>query len=394
MSTKIKSNTLSTGLAMFSMFFGAGNIVFPLAMGQYAQSQNIYAIIGLLITAVGVPFLGLVAMTLFDGDYKKFFRNIGPVPGFLVALFIMLLIGPFGAMPRVIAFSYSTAKMFMGNISLPVFSAISCLIIFLMTYKQSRILDILGYFLTPLLLLSLAILVVKGLLTGDSTGFSGDTDFTVFMNGLWEGYNTMDLLATFFFSSVVILCLKEELHPASQQDFKKLVGMTLKASCIGASLLAIVYIGISFVAAGHSDSLASYPTDEMLGQLSIQMLGPYAGIIAVVAVAMACLTTAIALAAVFAEYIHEDITNYKVSYLNALIFTLVSAFLMSTLDFAGIMKILAPILAFIYPSLIVLALVSVLHKLYNFPYIKGPVFATLAATIYFYLHPHLMNLIG
>lgn len=394
MSTKIQSNTLSTGLAMFSMFFGAGNIVFPLAMGQYAQSQNIFAILGLLITAVGVPFLGLVAMTLFDGDYKKFFRNIGPIPGFLVALFIMLLIGPFGAMPRVIAFSYSTAKMFMGNISLPVFSAISCVIIFLMTYKRSRILDILGYFLTPLLLLSLAILVVKGLITGETVGSSGDADLTVFMNGLWEGYNTMDLLATFFFSSVVILCLKKELHPESQQDFKKLVGMTLKASCIGASLLAIVYVGISFVAAGHSEALASFPTDEMLGQLSIQMLGPYAGIIAVIAVAMACLTTAIALAAVFAEYVHEDITNYKVSYRASLIFTLVAAFLMSTLDFAGIMKILAPILAFIYPSLIVLALVSVLHKLYNFPYIKGPVFATFAATVYFQIHPYLMNLIG
>ena len=394
MSTKIQSNTISTGLAMFSMFFGAGNIVFPLAMGQYAKSQNIYAIIGLLITAVGVPFLGLVAMTLFDGDYKKFFRNIGPVPGFLVALFIMLLIGPFGAMPRVIAFSYSTAKMFIGDISLPAFSAISCGIIFLMTYKRSRILDILGFFLTPILLLSLAILVIKGLLTGEAVGDTGTANTAVFLKGLWEGYNTMDLLATFFFSSVVILCLKKELHPESQQDFKKLIGMTLKASCIGASLLAIVYIGISFVAAKHSEALATYPTDEMLGQLSIQMLGLHAGIIAVIAVALACLTTAIALAAVFAEYVHEDITNFKVSYRSALIFTLVSAFLMSTLDFAGIMKILAPILSFIYPSLIVLSLVSLLNKLFNFPYIKGPVFTTFAATLYINIHPYIMNVIG
>ena len=67
------SNTITTGLAMFSMLFGAGNIVFALAIGQYAQDKNLFAILGLLITAVGVPFLGLIAMTLFGGDYKKLF---------------------------------------------------------------------------------------------------------------------------------------------------------------------------------------------------------------------------------------------------------------------------------------------------------------------------------
>src|ERR1700730_16757905 len=113
MSQTNKSNTLATGLAMFSMFFGAGNIVFPLALGQIAQDKNFYAILGMLITAVGVPFLGLIAMTLFDGDYKRFFGRIGKVPGFIVAACIMGLIGPFGAIPRCIALSYSTAKMFL-----------------------------------------------------------------------------------------------------------------------------------------------------------------------------------------------------------------------------------------------------------------------------------------
>ena len=169
--------------------------------------------------------------------------------------------------------------------------------------------------------------------------------------------------------------------------------MTLKASCIGASLLAIVYVGISFVAAGHSEYLGKYPTEEMLGQLSMKMLGPYAGIIAVLAVAMACLTTAIALAAVFAEYIHEDITNYRVSYKAALIFTLVSAFFMSTLNFAGIMSFLAPILTFIYPSLIVLAFVSVLHKLYGYQQIKLPVYATFGATVLIHGYPLVLGLV-
>ena len=89
-----KTNIIAIGFAMFSMFFGAGNVVFPLALGQYAQDHNFYAILGLLITAVGVPFAGLMAMTLYNGDYKKFFERIGPLPGFAVAAIIMGLIRP------------------------------------------------------------------------------------------------------------------------------------------------------------------------------------------------------------------------------------------------------------------------------------------------------------
>ena len=69
------SNTIATGFAMFAMFFGAGNVVFPLSLGLMAQDKNIYAIVGLLITAVGVPFIGLMSMTLFNGNYKHFFEK-------------------------------------------------------------------------------------------------------------------------------------------------------------------------------------------------------------------------------------------------------------------------------------------------------------------------------
>jgi len=99
MEVKSRTTVWATGFAMFSMFFGAGNVVFPLELGLGAQSQNIWAIAGLLITAVGVPFIGLISMTLFNGNYHHFFERIGKVPGFIVAALIMGLIGPFGALP-------------------------------------------------------------------------------------------------------------------------------------------------------------------------------------------------------------------------------------------------------------------------------------------------------
>ncbi len=374
MKIKIQSNTVTTGLAMFSMFFGAGNVVFPLSMGQYAQDKNFYAIMGLLISAVGVPFLGLMSMTLFDGNYKHFFERIGKWPGFIISIFIMGLIGPFGAMPRLLALSYSTSSTSIPNISLPIFSIISCIVIFVLTYKRSRILDILGYFLTPILLGSLAIVIVRGLLTSTPPATTDLNSFTIFINSLHEGYKTMDLMGAFFFSSVVILCLKKELHPKYHRDYKKLITMTLKAGCIGASLLGIVYVGFSYLAAFNSEILSPVSQDKLLSKLTMHVLGPYAGIIAIVSVALACLTTAIALSAVFSEFLHEDIFLFKVNYHVCLIATLVATYFMSTLEFAGIMRFLEPIITVCYPALIMLSIVNILHKLYDFKPVKIPVF--------------------
>lgn len=384
MKQKIQSNTISTGLAMFSMFFGAGNVVFPLAMGQYAQDKTTFAILGLLITAVGVPFIGLIAMTLFDGNYKNFFGRIGRVPGLVISIAIMALIGPLGAMPRVIALSYSTSKIFIPGISLTYFSIFSCILVFLLTYKRNRILDILGYVLTPVLLITLSILIFKGIASSTEPPSTNLSSVNTFLYGLQEGYKTMDLMGAFFFSSVVILCLKKELHPEEQKDFKRLIVMTLKASCIGASLLGLVYIGSSYLAAYNSEILTSVPEDEILAALSLQILGSYGGIIAIASVSLACLTTAIALAAVFAEFVHEDLTFKKLGYQNCLILTLIATFLMSTLDFSGIMSFLKPILMVCYPALIVLSVINLLYKLYGFRPVLLPVLVVFLVSVFVY----------
>jgi LIVCS family branched-chain amino acid:cation transporter len=194
---------------MFSMFFGAGNVVFPLALGQHAQDHNIYAIMGLIITAVGVPFLGLIAMTLFDGNYRSFFNRLGHAPGFLIALIIMGLIGPFGALPRCIALSYSTINLYTPQMSLIPFSLISCLVIYLFTFRKNNIIDVLGYVLTPFLLCSLLFIILKGFWEANELPVSSHQPYETFLVGLQEGYQTMDLLGAFFFCSVVLTCLKK-----------------------------------------------------------------------------------------------------------------------------------------------------------------------------------------
>jgi branched-chain amino acid:cation transporter, LIVCS family len=381
-----KTSTLATGLAMFSMFFGAGNVVFPLSLGQLAEDHSIYATLGLLITAVGVPFLGLIAAALFAGNYENFFERIGKGPGFILIGIILALIGPFGAIPRCIALSYSTISLFIPNLSLPLFSIASCVLIFLLTFKKNNILDILGYYLTPVLLISLGVIIIKGLWTAPATPLHTEHSPTeIFLMGLKEGYQTMDLLATFFFSSVVLACLKKDVVSGENQNYRQLIKVMLQASAIGAFLLASIYVGFSFVAAAHSESLSHISPDLLPGYIALQILGPFGGTIVCIAVALACLTTAIALAAVFADFIKKDLSQNKLGYVPSLIITLLITYFISTLEFNGIVKLLAPILQICYPALILLTVLNIAYKLFHFKPVKVPVLVVFIASLIGYL---------
>lgn len=382
-----KASIWSTGLAMFSMFFGAGNIVFPLALGQFTQDKNLFGVSGLIITAVLVPLLGLLAMLLYNGDYVAFFRRIGRIPGFLVAIMILALIGPFGGIPRCITISFSTLGACglkgLPGLNLMTFSIASCLVIFLFTFRPNKILSLLGYVLTPILLFSLAVIVVKGFIQMPYPSPSTYSGWETFSRGLLDGYNTMDLLAAFFFSSVVLLCLRKG-HMAKDVPFadnRRLLTIAFYGSVIAAFLLAAVYLSFSFLAAGFSADLVSVPNHQMLGALAYRLLGPYAGMIASVAVSFACLTTEIALTAVFAEFLHETLFKEKFSYQVSLLLTLGLSFLVSTLQFEGISSFLVPILQIFYPALIVLCILNVLHKLYGFQPVKSIFYGAAAGTL-------------
>lgn len=389
-----RSNTIATGLAMFSMFFGAGNVVFPLALGQFAQNQNFFAILGLLLTAVAVPFTGLIAMTLFNGDYKSFFARLGRVPGFIVAAAIMGLIGPFGAIPRCITLSFATVQLYFPDLSLPIFSFISCIVIFLLTIRRNNILEELGYYLSPLLIASLAIIIIKGMITSPSAPEADHLPWTIFWTGFLEGYKTMDLMGAFFFSSVILACLERDVDTSNPNNTKRMIKLTLKASAIGATLLAIAYIGFSYVAAFNSLSLVDARHDQLAGKVAILVLGPYASLIACLVVAVACLTTAIALSAVFAEFVHKDLTLNKVGYGPSLIATLVITFLVSTLDFTGIASFLLPILEVCYPALITLSVFNIAHKLWGWKIVKLPVLLVFLVSLAFHFREHLIPLIA
>ncbi len=359
---------LSVGFAMFSMFFGAGNVVFPLLVGVESQGHIIAALIGLCVTAVGVPFLGLYAMTFFDGEYRPFFNKIGNGAGFLILLVLMGLIGPFGALPRCVALSYSTFSMFVPSTSPAVFSLIAMMLIYILTVKKSKVVEILGVWLTPILLFSLAVIVIRGIFFHDAVEFDPTvTSVEAFSGGLLSGYHTMDLIGAFFFCHFVVNALKKVSLKDGHLHSKLLAKNTLYASIIGASLLAVVYCGLAYVASKHSEVLIRVTPDKALAVLAYYFLGPWGGVVTCLAVILACLTTAIALAAVFSEFLHKDLTLSKLSYKTSLTLTLIVGFFVSILEFEGIFRMLAPIVQILYPSLIVLSLVNIATHAWKAP---------------------------
>lgn len=370
-----RSSLWTTGLALFSMFFGAGNLIFPLLIGNSTGQSAWFAISGLAITAVAVPFLGLAAMVLFQADYKRFFGRLGKIPGMLLFLLLHLILGPLGVIPRLITLMHAIAKPYLLDMPPMLFGAWAALVIFLCCCKRQYLIGLLGAILTPILLLSLAALMFFGLSDVSAANPAHPPAWDSFLQGLLGGYNTMDLIAAFLFATVVLPHFqKETAYSVPGQSRRPLLQKVFLSSLIAASLLLLTYVGLAWVSSYHTWTLgSSYPPEELLGAIANKLLGPAGGCIAATAILMACLTTAITLTSIFADYLQKDLCKGKIKPPFALILTLATAMIFANLGFAGIAAFLGPILQVIYPGLIVLTVLNLLHSLYGFHMVKTPV---------------------
>ena len=360
-------NLFTTGMAIFAMFFGAGNIIFPLALGYHSLEQTPFALAGLLLTAVFVPLCGLLTMFFFQGRVKEFFGRIGKFPGLIIGFFVISLLGPLGSTPRCIALALSTLQLTYPNISVILFNFIACSCLFFMVYKKKNLLGILGYFLTPALIGLLVFIIFKGFWTlPEFIPQSEIQSTTAFFSGLKEGYNTMDLLAAFFFAPVIISLTHEKTKNLS--NLKSRLYFVVIASLIGAALLSAVYIGFSFLAAKYASILHGVSPQDLLGTIALTILGPEAGLVVNLTVVLACLTTAVALITAFTDFVHEEILRRKISYTLTLGGALLLTFLTAYFEFSGISQFLSPVLEMIYPFLILLTLFNFVERLY---YLKG-----------------------
>lgn len=364
-----KKIILSTGLAMFSMFFGSGNLVFPLVVGQLSEGHFCVASIGILLTGVLVPFLGILAMLLFNGNSDEFFSRLGKPATFWFPLIALSLMGPFGVLARCITVAHGAFRLLLPETPLWLFSVIGCAIIFLLTIRKNQIVPLLGSILTPLLLLSLGAIALFGFLHSPLPQPNPTGVWKSFQNGILQGYQTMDLLAAFFFSGFVINHLQQH----RKGDNSSTLPIFLKSSLIGAGLLSIIYFLLVLLGSIYAPQLASVPPQEMLGFVASASLGSWAAPLVCVAVILACLTTAVVLAILFSDFLRKEVAKEKIPSWVSLCITLAIAFFVSTLEFSGIAKILGPILEVTYPALIALTILSIFYKLWGWTTVRLPI---------------------
>lgn len=372
---------LAAGLALFSMFFGAGDLIWPLILGGQSGNQNFYAMSGLLITGVSLPLLGLTAMMMFEGDYRSFFKRIGVWPGIVVIFIIQAILGPIGSIPRLITLSHATLKPYLPELAtLPVFSVLALFVVLAFTIKKQRVIELLGLVLTPILLVSLGFILFLGLSNHPEAPVINQSPRDAFTGGLNVGYNTLDLIASFIFAPLVLshfVMRKEGEDEAATK--KKALAKMFKSSLIAAGLLCTMYVGLTYVSSYYTPLLpADHLPEERLSQISMYLLGPQGALVSCVAVAMACLTTAIPLTSICADYIREDLMGGKGGNLLPIVITLGISAVIANLGFMGIAGMLSPALHILCPGLIVLSILNIIYKLYEVRLSKAPVYVTFA----------------
>lgn len=350
------------GFAIFTMFFGSGNLVFPLSIGYYSANSWLLGFLGLLLTGVVLPFSGLFVIKFHKGNYKNFFNEAGSIAGNIIPFFTLSLLGSFGVVPRCITVAHGGISHIFPELSLWVFASLFCIVSFFLCLKDQIMVKILGKWMSPILLIILVALIGFGIAKAPPLNMA-TTESKAFIHGFLIGYQTMDLFAAFFFSALIFKQIQNSM-PASTSD-KTILLFAVKSSIIGSLLLMIIYFGFVFLGAHYSFLLVNISPEYMLPTIINHVMGDSATLVLAIAIVLSCLTTAVALNNIYARYICSLLTLDNKRFSNILLLTTLLSFIISLLDFRAIANFLAPALEVSYPALIVLTIMSICTQKYQ-----------------------------
>ncbi len=359
------SLVFTAGFAMFSMFFGSGNLVFPITVGVKSLHHFGYATLGLLLTGILVPFLGMLSMITADADRPIFFSQIGRIPSFLLTFLMVALLGPFGVCARCILVSYQGIATVFPSIPNWLFGLFFCFLTASLSWHRNQIIAILGKYLTPFLLAGIALLIAFGMYRAEPSLQLETLPKQAFFEGFLQGYQTMDLLAAFFFSTTIVRYLKFQLN--TKESEPAVIRLALESGGFGVLLLGAVYTGFVYLGAAYAPYIAHAHPAERITLIAELALGPLAKPLISITIALACLTTIVAVANLFAEFLSQEIFQGKLQHKSALLLTLTISFFVSLAGFTRLAQGLASILEYVYPALIALALGKIAEKTFKQP---------------------------
>lgn len=378
---------LVTGLMLFALFFGAGNLIFPAMLGQSSGTNLWSANLGFILTGVGLPFIGILAFGVSGkSDVQSLVSRAHPLFGLIFTVVLYLSLGPLFALPRTGSVSYEIGiKPFLsadvGFLPLLVFTIIYFGIACGLSINPSKILDIVGKVLTPLLLIFIGILIVVAIVNpmGHIQAPIADYSDNSFFKGFKEGYLTMDTLASFAFGIIVINAIKDK----GITSKKEILMFCTKAGLIAAGLLMVVYTSLTYVGATSVEVLGQLGNGgDVLAQVSNHFFGSAGAVLLGLIVIAACLTTSIGLITACSSYFNKlwPVLSYKAY---VVIFSVFSA-AVANVGLSNLIEYTVPVLTAIYPVAIVIIALTFLHPLFQgrSEVYLGSLFLTLIFGIY------------
>lgn len=355
---------------LFGLFFGAGNLIFPLHLGQLAGGHWVGATVGFLLTGVLLPLLSVmaIAVTRSEGVY-----DVGRPLGAGFALVFMVLIhatiGPLFGTPRTASVSFTVGVApFVPKadqqVALLVFSAVFFALAFAFSYHENDILSNVGKVLNPMFLVLLFLMFLVAFLRPLGNPFAAHATsayvHSSVVNGFLQGYNTMDAPAGLAFGVTVVHAVRQ-MGQKRESDVAKVVG---KAGMLSMSMVALVYLLLIVMGAM---SLGHFKLSADGGVAFTQVVNYYGGAfgqaVLAVLITVTCLTTAVGLVAAFAQDFHKHFP--KVSYHTWLALTTLASFLAANFGLDNIIAWSTPMLMFLYPLVLVLILLSVFSPLFH-----------------------------
>lgn len=382
------SQYILVGSMLFGMFFGAGNLIFPVHLGQEAGANVVPANIGFMLTAIGLPFLGIIAMGVSRS--KGLFDLAGRINttyAHFITILLYLSIGPAFALPRTAAVSFeigfaSHLDSSLQTVCLAAFTVIFFLLALFFALKPGKIIIWIGKFLNPLFLIFLAVLIIAAFINpmGAPSAMPVQSAYQqeALTKGIIEGYNTMDALASLAFGIIVIHTLSD----LGLKNPKNIALGTLKAGIVVLVLMGIIYSSLSYIGAASLGQLALSANGGIaLADISTYYFGSFGHILLAGTVTVACLKTAIGLitacSTTFSE-LYPHTLSYK-SYVYLITFV---SFLISNVGLTSIIYLAIPILMLLYPlaiTLILLAFIDAVCGYHRYIYLCTTVFTLLAA---------------
>ena len=379
MKKRSNKDFLVIGFALFSMFFGAGNVIFPPYLGLGAGPEWLLGFICYYVADIGLALVALFSIFRLGGS-EGIVRPIGKVASTVLMCAIVLCIGPMLAIPRTAAMTFEmSVQPLTSKIGSVVFSIIFFVIILLCSIRETAVIDVVGKFLTPMLLAGLLILIVRGIITPLGPVAEVAQQSNVAIEGIKAGYQTMDVLATMLFG-VLILRSAESKGYIEHNEKRSIAG---KASLVAGALLMVVYGGLTYLGATVSTMYdTSMGRSNLMLHIMDGLLGQKGTVLFAIVVALACITTAVGLVSSCSEFFC-NLSGKRIPYSALVIGISVFSAVVSNVGLEQLVAIAAPILDIVYPPSLVLIVLSFLPNLpdlaFRFAVVGATAFSLLTA---------------